>query len=169
MLAGIRGRFTLRNGLLGFINESLDLSKIESGKMDVELGPVQLGQLQDYCYGTFAPRAEGRAGLRPSTRTTDAGDRFTRTQAPAAGAENCCHNRAEIYGTRHGAVEDLTSLPPDGAPINPYSDASRASWPSRNRHGYGIPQEKQRIIFEAFNSRRTTSRQVRGTAGLHQP
>jgi len=40
-------------------NDILDLSKIESGTVDVEVGPVAFTDLRDYVERTFRPVAEG--------------------------------------------------------------------------------------------------------------
>ncbi|EDN69725.1 Signal transduction histidine kinase [Beggiatoa sp. PS] len=56
--------------LLGLINDVLDLSKIESGKMDLLIEPVNLDMLIDKVLGTVQPLIEKKANLLKIERPT---------------------------------------------------------------------------------------------------
>ncbi|MFZ0592879.1 MAG: HAMP domain-containing protein, partial [Bryobacteraceae bacterium] len=152
--------------LLALINDILDLSKIESGKMDVEIGSVRFTDLRDYCSRTFRHVADGKnleftidldSSVLSDTIHTDA----KRLQQVL---KNLLSNALKF--TERGIVR---------LHVEHASGGWSASHPILNRAktviafsvtdtGIGIPQEKQRIIFEAFQQADgTTSRKYGGT------
>jgi signal transduction histidine kinase/DNA-binding response OmpR family regulator/HAMP domain-containing protein len=151
--------------LLALINDILDLSKIESGKMDVELGPVQLTQLQDYCSRTFRHVAEGKGldftiELDPTLGETI----HTDTKRLQQVLKNLLSNALKF--TEHGTVKLKISRPAAGwRTTHPVLGRVKSVVAfSVSDTGIGIPQEKQRIIFEAFQQADgTTSRKYGGT------
>jgi signal transduction histidine kinase/CheY-like chemotaxis protein/HAMP domain-containing protein len=151
--------------LLALINDILDLSKIESGKMDVELGPVQLAQLQDYCSRTFRHVAEGKGLDFTIDLDPTLGDTIhTDTKRLQQVLKNLLSNALKF--TEHGTVRLKISRPLSGWRTN-HPVLSRVKSVvafSVTDTGIGIPQEKQRIIFEAFQQADgTTSRKYGGT------
>src|SRR6202030_2912822 len=151
--------------LLALINDILDLSKIESGKMDVELGPVRLTELQDYCSRTFRHVAEGK-GLDFTTDLDAAlGDTmYTDTKRLQQVLKNLLSTALKF--TEHGQVRLTISRTTEGwQKTHPVlSRAKGVIAFAVTDTGIGIPQEKQRIIFEAFQQADgTTSRKYGGT------
>ncbi len=152
--------------LLALINDILDLSKIESGKMDVEIGSIRLTELRDYCSRTFRHVAEGKGleftvdlgqNLPTETIVTDA----KRLQQVL---KNLLSNAIKFTerGTVRLTVERTTTGWSANHPI--LNRAKSVVAFSVVDTGIGIPQEKQRIIFEAFQQADgTTSRRYGGT------
>jgi HAMP domain-containing protein/signal transduction histidine kinase/ActR/RegA family two-component response regulator len=150
--------YTSGNDLLTLINEILDLSKVEAGKMPIEPTESRLEELRDYLEQTFRHVAEQK-GLGftiemgpdlPSSVYTD----VTRLQQIL---KNLLANAFKF--TERGEVtmrieRRQTAAGPEGGLL---AFAVRDT-------GIGIPREKQRIIFEAFQQADgTTSRKYGGT------
>jgi signal transduction histidine kinase/DNA-binding response OmpR family regulator len=152
--------------LLALINDILDLSKIESGKMDVEVGSVRFAELRDFCSRTFRHVAD-RKGLdfsielaenvAPESILTDA----KRLQQVL---KNLLSNALKF--TEHGMVRLRIERANSGWSPN-HSVLNRVSSViafSVSDTGIGIHLDKQRIIFEAFQQADgTTSRKYGGT------
>ncbi len=153
------------NDLLALINDILDLSKIESGTVIVDVSDVSFRELQDYVERTFGHVAENKklafavdlSGELPRGVQTDA----KRLQQIL---KNLLSNAFKF--TDHGMVSLNVSQPTEGWSIDNESlnHAKSVIAFSVSDTGIGIPNEKQQIIFEAFQQADgSTSRKYGGT------
>jgi signal transduction histidine kinase/CheY-like chemotaxis protein/HAMP domain-containing protein len=152
--------------LLALISDILDLSKIDSGKMDVEIGGVRFTDLQDYCSKTFRHVADGK-GL---DLTIDVGESLageimhTDAKRLQQVLKNLLSNALKF--TEHGSVRLTIDTAADGwTPGHAILSRAKAVVAfSVADSGIGIQTDKQRIIFEAFQQADgTTSRRYGGT------
>jgi HAMP domain-containing protein/signal transduction histidine kinase/CheY-like chemotaxis protein len=153
------------NDLLALINDILDLSKIESGTVIVDVGEIALRDLQDYFERAFRHVADtrkldfeiDRASDLPRTVQTDS----KRLQQIL---KNLLSNAFKF--TERGKVA-LTIAPAlEGwSPENEALNAAKSVLAfSVSDTGIGIAPDKQQIIFEAFQQADgSTSRKYGGT------
>jgi HAMP domain-containing protein/signal transduction histidine kinase/CheY-like chemotaxis protein len=151
--------------LLSLINDILDLSKVEAGKMDVHPAPVFLSELCTYVESTFGPLAEQEGldlivevdpGL-PAAVLTD-------EQRLQQVLKNLLSNGLKF--TDVGSVRLHVSMaPPHMLFSTPtLNDAETVLAFSVTDTGIGVPPEKLKLIFEAFQQADgTTSRKYGGT------
>ncbi|HZL37436.1 MAG TPA: HAMP domain-containing protein [Tepidisphaeraceae bacterium] len=153
------------NDLLALINDILDLSKIESGTVIVDIGDVTFRDLSDYVDRTFRHVAESKklefhADLSPELPRAIHTDAKRLQQI----LKNLLSNAFKF--TDNGQV----SLRVDQASTGWSSDNENLNRAraviafSVSDTGIGIPPEKQQIIFEAFQQADgSTSRKYGGT------
>jgi HAMP domain-containing protein/signal transduction histidine kinase/CheY-like chemotaxis protein len=153
------------NDLLTLINDILDLSKIESGTVIVDVGEVPFRDLADYVERTFRHVAESKqvdfvVDVDPSVPRSMQTDAKRLQQI----LKNLLSNAFKF--TENGRVAMEVKLVSEG--WNPENEAlNRARTVislSVSDTGIGIPAEKQHIIFEAFQQADgSTSRKYGGT------
>ncbi len=151
--------------LLALINDILDLSKIESGKMDVEVGAVRFGELEDYCSRTFRHVADGK-GLEFTISTDEmlSDTILTDVKRLQQVLKNLLSNALKF--TAQGSVKlDMRTVQRGWSAGHPILTRAKTVVAfSVADTGIGIPLDKQRIIFEAFQQADgTTSRKYGGT------
>jgi signal transduction histidine kinase/HAMP domain-containing protein/ActR/RegA family two-component response regulator len=143
--------------LLQLINDILDLSKVEAGKMEVHPEDLQLSSLVDYVDATFRPMAEDK-GLGFSVQVCDGTpDRlYVDEQRLEQILRNLLSNAVKF--TSAGQVT-LTIRMADGAVSGSGVMAFAVS-----DTGVGIARHKLGTIFDAFSQADgTTSRRYGGT------
>ncbi|MFJ3808463.1 HAMP domain-containing protein [Streptomyces sp. NPDC090073] len=149
--------------LLQLINDILDLSKVEAGKMDVTPERVPLRQLIEYVEATFQPMT--------SQKSLD----FTITTAPGAPADlltddsrlrqilrNLLSNAVKF--TEQGGVElRVEPASDDEVPAGVVRGGAVVAFRVKDT-GIGIPEQQLETIFGAFQQADgTTSRKYGGT------
>lgn len=140
--------------LLGLINSVLDLSKIEAGRMEVQLEPVDLGKLTRETLDGLQSQVQGRpvelmAELPPNLKPfeTDAA-KFRQI------ALNLVSNALKF--TAQGRVAVRVEAGADGLPL---------TWSVADT-GIGIPAEKLGRLFQAFEQLDAGTARKYGGTGL---
>ncbi|WP_332810762.1 HAMP domain-containing protein [Sphingomonas sp.] len=151
--------------LLSLINDILDLSKIESGTVSIEVGEMPMNALKQHMERTFRQLAADK-GLEfevefdpqlPATIRTDE----KRLQQVVL---NLLSNAFKF--TAHGRVTLAVRTAESGWSSNHpvLKPSERAIEIAVTDTGIGIPEDKQKLIFEAFQQADgTTSRKYGGT------
>jgi signal transduction histidine kinase len=136
--------------LLSLINDILDLSKIEAGRMELELTDFDLPTALDNALMLVRERA-GRRGI---TLHTNVDERLGQIQADERKIRQVVLNLLSnaIKFTPEGGRIEVGAMPRDGFVEVSVSDT-----------GVGIAPEDQEAVFEEFRQVGTAAKKVEGT------
>ncbi|MDX6508305.1 MAG: hypothetical protein QOG81_57, partial [Gaiellaceae bacterium] len=158
--------FSAGSDLLDLINDILDLSKVEAGKMDLNPREVKLADLRDFVERSFRLVAEDK-GLDLGVEIEGANvppTIYTDEQRLQQVLKNLLSNAVKFTDT--GSVRLHVELAPKGVQFHSSSlrHADAVLGFSVQDTGIGIAADKLKLIFEAFQQADgTTSRKYGGT------
>ena len=157
------------NDLLNLINEILDLSKVEAGKMELEVGVVPLQSIVSNVTAMFEQQAKNNAIT------------FTAIVNEKAVAPNIISDRQRIeqilknllsnafkFTPKKGSVSLTVGAPRPGVVFknNALAQSEKIIAISVIDTGIGIPAAKQSVIFEAFQQADGSTKRKYGGTGL---
>ncbi len=150
--------------LLLLINEILDLSKIEAGKMDIHSGPLDLNQLHKKLRSDFIHSAEQK-GIELEFIMGENAPALI--ESDLLRVEQIVKNLISnaIKFTRTGKVTVETGTPASNVNlVRSGLNNAESIYISVTDTGIGIPPEKQKLIFQAFQQADgSTAREFGGT------
>ena len=138
------------NDLLNLINEILDLSKIEAGRMDLQFGTVRLSDLADSVRDSFGHMTENK-GLTLEVMVRE--DAPSEIRSDQKRIEQILKNLISnaIKFTDSGSVTVSFARPSEGTNLLTSGlTADKCLAIVVRDTGIGIASENQKIIFEAF-------------------
>jgi signal transduction histidine kinase/ActR/RegA family two-component response regulator len=144
--------------LLAVLNDVLDISKIEAGKMELEVGEIDAEVLGGNIRAAFAPLAEAKKNLRFSVDVRPEAAGLRRGDPARMGQilNNLVSNAIKF--TTDGAVDVLLEgIGPDGR------DGLKLTV---RDSGVGIPAEKLPLLFQKFSQADGSNTRRYGGTGL---
>ncbi|GAX40976.1 two-component hybrid sensor and regulator [Tolypothrix sp. NIES-4075] len=159
--------YSAGNDLLGLINDILDLAKIESGTMSVEIEETLFTDLQSHVEGTFHSIAQDK-NLDFRLNFDDRLPRaiYTDTKRLQQVLKNLLSNAFKF--TEQGHVSLSVSVASQGwsADAEVLNRTGRAIAFAVSDTGIGIAPDKQQVIFEAFQQADGKTNRKYGGTGL---
>ncbi|MCK5001569.1 MAG: response regulator [Gammaproteobacteria bacterium] len=149
------------NHLLTLINEVLDLAKIESGHVDLDIEPVVVGEVMGECLSLLKPMADER-GIAITFVCND----------EALSLEDICNKNMEVRADRTRLKQVLFNLLSNAVKYNEENGQIIVSCSGAGKEhirisiqdtGPGISREKQAQLFTEFNRLGAESSEVEGT------
>jgi signal transduction histidine kinase/DNA-binding response OmpR family regulator len=153
--------------LLALINDILDLSKVEAGKMDIHPAHVGVGAVRDYVERTFRPVAEEKElGFDISVADDVPASVETDEQRLQQIVKNLLSNAFKF--TESGGVTLRIERAPGDVMFasEVLAQADNVVGFSVSDSGIGIPEDKLRLIFESFQQADGTISRRYGGTGL---
>ncbi|MFC8277647.1 HAMP domain-containing protein [Streptomyces sp. NPDC057271] len=151
--------------LLQLINDILDLSKVEAGKMDIRPERFALHQLLEYLEATFGPVADERALTFSVTVSSDVPEELTTDESRLRQIlRNLLSNALKF--TEGGGVEFIIEYAGDDEPPVALRDSGPVLAFRVTDTGVGIPAERLEGIFDAFQQGDGTTARRYGGTGL---
>jgi HAMP domain-containing protein/signal transduction histidine kinase/DNA-binding response OmpR family regulator len=152
--------------LIQLINDILDLSKVESGFITANISPVRFSEIAGFVETTFKPISEAKH-LRFTIDTDAQLPEFIETDLQRLNQilKNLLSNSFKFTDKGEVRLKIYQANKTWKQGYNPVLDASsKVVAFAITDTGIGIPQEKQNIIFEAFQQAEgSTSRKYGGT------
>ena len=141
--------------LLGLINQVLDLSKIEAGKLELNPQIVQLAPLIDEVAGTARQLAEQNRNRLVVEAQENLGFHHRRSHASAANPVQSIEQCLQVHQGRRGQAAGQ-------------QDGNGRDWVelSVSDTGIGMTPEQQGKVFEEFTQADATTAQQFGGTGL---
>ncbi|RKZ79838.1 MAG: histidine kinase [Candidatus Parabeggiatoa sp. nov. 3] len=161
-----RTMYSAGSDLLKLINEILDLSKVESGKMEVHVDLLALVELVETLEHKFQPVAEEK-GIAFNISLADNLPMviYTDAQRLIQIINNLLSNAFKF--TEQGEIKLDISRPDEGFEVsNQTLKAANTVMIRVSDTGIGIPKDKQQVIFEAFQQVDGTTCRSYGGTGL---
>jgi HAMP domain-containing protein/signal transduction histidine kinase/ActR/RegA family two-component response regulator len=153
--------------LLSLINQILDLSKIEAGKMEIDRRWVPLGEIRSYMELHFRPLAAQKhlafeIGIAPDAPVRI----FTDSQRLQQVLKNLLSNAFKF--TESGSVRVHIGVEPGGERFRAQSLARAPAVLAFAiaDTGIGIAPDKQQLVFEAFQQADASTSRTYGGTGL---
>jgi signal transduction histidine kinase/CheY-like chemotaxis protein/HAMP domain-containing protein len=150
--------------LLDLINDILDLSKVEAGKLEMEMEDLYLDDLVDYVKKTFSPLTNNKGISLVTSVDKEIPERIeTDPQRTLQIIKNLLSNAIKF--TQKGSVTLHIHRPGKAVRFtNPALTGSNSVAIDVIDTGVGIPEDKISVIFEAFQQADgTVSRKFGGT------
>ncbi|MCF3125035.1 HAMP domain-containing protein [Streptomyces arenae] len=151
--------------LLQLINDILDLSKIEAGRMDVRPKKLPLIKVLDYVHATFRPLTLDRGlAFDVSVGEDVPREMFSDEQRLQQILRNLLSNAVKF--TSAGSIELRVSRVKDTSADRLLHDNDDLLCFAVSDTGIGIPSEQLPVIFEAFQQADGTTNRKYGGTGL---
>ncbi|GAB3207127.1 HAMP domain-containing protein [Marinactinospora endophytica] len=151
--------------LLQLIDEILDLSKVEAGRMEVRPGDVSISQLVDYVEASFRPMASDK-GLAFAVEVSPDIPEYlwTDEQRLQQVLRNLLSNAVKFTNTGEVRLLIEPAWALEDADLDVFGENDEVIAFSVADTGIGIPEDKLQVIFEAFHQGEGgTSRRYGGT------
>ncbi len=139
--------------LLGLINDVLDISKIEAGKVEIDRQTVFLGALARQIEADYSEPARSKG--------------LTFRTGVAPGLDSVTSDPARVMQIVSNLVGNALKFTERGSIIVRFEPRERERWAIVvSDSGIGIPEEEQAAIFDEFRQGEATEHRGRGGTGL---